>query len=161
MSADVRKLALTAHIATSVGWLGAVGAFLSIAIVALSSDDPATVRGAYLVLEPAAWFVLLPLALASLATGLVQSLVSPWGLVRHYWVLFKLFINVFATVLLVLYLGTLDELAALAAREAHIARVDAVSVALHSAAALALLIVATVLAVYKPRGVTPFGRTRG
>ena len=161
MSAGVRKLALTAHVTASVGWLGAVAAFLAIAAVALTSDDPATVRGAYLVLEPAAWFVLLPLAVASLVTGLVQSLVSPYGLVRHYWVLFKLFINVFATVLLVLYLGTLAELAELAAADAPIARLDTVSVALHSAAALVLLGVATVLAVYKPRGVTPFGRARG
>jgi hypothetical protein len=43
------------------------------------------VRGAYLVMEPTVWFVLVSLALASLLTGLVQSLGTTWGLFRHYW----------------------------------------------------------------------------
>ena len=50
-------------------------------------------RATYLVMEPAAWVVLVPLAFASLLTGLVQSLSTTWGLARHYWVLFKLLIN--------------------------------------------------------------------
>src|SRR5829696_3094775 len=97
---SLRKLALTAHVAASVGWLGAVAAFLALAIVGLSSDDPQTVRGAYLVMEPAAKMILVPLAVASLATGLVQGLLTPWGMVRHYWVVFKLVITVFATAVL-------------------------------------------------------------
>ncbi len=79
----LRKAALTAHVACSVGWLGAVVVFLGLAVVGLTSHDPQTVRGAYLVMEPAAWFVLLPLAFASLVTGLVQSLGTTWGLFRH------------------------------------------------------------------------------
>jgi hypothetical protein len=74
MSPRLRKVALTAHITSSVGWLGAVVAFLGLAVVGLTSQDAQTVRGAYLVMEPAAWFVLVPLAFASLLTGLVQSL---------------------------------------------------------------------------------------
>lgn len=55
-------------------------------------------RGVYLLMEPLAWLVLVPLAFASLLTGLVQSLGSAgaWVLVRHYWVLFKLLITVVA-----------------------------------------------------------------
>ena len=68
MRPGVRKLALTVHIATTVGWLGAVVAFLGLAIVGLTSGDAQTVRGAYLVMEPITWFVLVPLALASLLT---------------------------------------------------------------------------------------------
>jgi hypothetical protein len=47
-----------AHVASSVGWLGAVVVFLAVAVIGLTSQDPQTVRGAYLVMEPAAWFVL-------------------------------------------------------------------------------------------------------
>lgn len=156
----VRKLALTAHVATSVGWLGAVGAFLALAAVGLTSDDVETVRGAYLVMHPAAWFVLVPLAFASLLTGVVQGLGTPWGLFRHYWVVFKLLINVFATVVLLMYMQTLDHLRAVAAASVDVDEVRSASPALHAAAALLLLSVATALAVYKPRGVTPYGRRK-
>ena len=164
MRPAVRKFALTAHIASSVGWLGAVAVFLALAGVASTSGDPRTVRAVYLVLEPAAWLVLVPLAFASLLTGLVQSLGTHWGLFRHYWVLFKLLINVFATAVLLGYTQTLDRLAAAAAEQTASGLdqevLQAWSVALHAAAALLLLLVATILAVYKPRGLTPYGRRK-
>ena len=85
MPPSLRKLALTLHVTASVGWIGAVAAFLALAVVGLTSSDAPTVRGAYLVMEPAARLILLPLAYASLVTGLVQSLGTSWGLFRHYW----------------------------------------------------------------------------
>jgi hypothetical protein len=161
LSPGVRKLALTAHVASSVGWLGAVVVFLALAVVGLTSQDAQTVRGAYRVMEPAASFVLIPLALASFLTGLVNSLGSTWGLFRHYWVLFKLLINVFATIVLLMYMQTLGHLADVAAdRRADLSVVRSASPLLHAGAALLLLLTATVLAVYKPRGVTPYGRRR-
>jgi hypothetical protein len=75
----LRKLALTAHVTSSVGWLGACVVFLALAVVGLTSQDAQTVRGAYLVMEPTAWLVLVPLAFASLLTGIVQSLGTTWG----------------------------------------------------------------------------------
>ena len=45
-------------------------------------------------------FVIVPLAIASLLTGVVQALATPWGLFRHYWVVIKLFLTVFATLVL-------------------------------------------------------------
>jgi hypothetical protein len=159
MTPRVRKLALTAHVASSVGWLGAVAAFLALAVVGLTSQDAQTVRGAYLVMEPAAWIVLVPLAFASLLTGLVQSLGTPWGLFRHYWVLAKLLLNVLAAVVLLLYMQTFGALARVAADpSADLGAVRNVSPLLHAALAFLLLLTATTLAVYKPRGMTPFGR---
>ncbi len=61
-------------------------------------------RAAYLVMELIGWFVLVPLSLASLLTGLVQALGTKWGLFRHYWVLFKLLITVLATIVLLMYM---------------------------------------------------------
>lgn len=161
MRPGVRKLALTVHIATTVGWLGAVVAFLGLAIVGLTSGDAQTVRGAYLVMEPITWFVLVPLALASLLTGLVSALGTPWGVFRHYWVLFKLVLNVLATVLLLVYTQSVGYFADVAADPT--ADLDVVrnpSPALHAILALALLVVALVLAVYKPRGMTSYGQRR-
>jgi hypothetical protein len=164
MAPGLRKFALTAHVTSSVGWLGAVAGFLALAVVGLASQDAQTVRAAYLVMEPIGWFVLVPLAFTSLLTGLVQALGTTWGLFRHYWVLFKLLINVLATVVLLLYMQTLDYFAGVAAETAlssgDLSGLRSPSPVLHAGAALLLLLVATTLAVYKPRGMTPYGRRR-
>jgi hypothetical protein len=157
----LRKLALTAHVTASVGWIGAVIVFLGLAVIGLTSEDPETVRGAYLVMEPAAWFVLVPLAFASLLTGLLQSLVTAWGLLRHYWVVFKLMINLVTTIVLLLYMQTFELMADVAADpSADLAVVRNASPLLHAGAALVLLLVATTLAVYKPPGRTPSWRRK-
>lgn len=159
MPPRLRKLALIVHVTSSVGWLGAVLAFLALSVIGLTSQDPATVRGVYLVMEPAAWYALVPLAFAALLTGIVQSLGTPWGLFRHYWVLFKLLINVVATVVLLIYMGTFRSMAHMAADpDAELSSVRNFSPVLHSVLALVVLLLAMVLAVYKPRGVTPFGQ---
>ena len=163
MPPRLRKLALTAHVACSVGWLGAVAASLGLGVVGLASQDPPTVRGAYLVLEPIGWVVLVPLAFASLLTGLVQSLGTHWGLFRHYWVLFKLLINVSASIVLLLYMQTLGYLADAAAATSSSGDLIALrnpSPVLHAGLALLLLLVATTLAVYKPRGMTRYGQRK-
>ncbi|MBC7286430.1 MAG: DUF2269 domain-containing protein, partial [Hoeflea sp.] len=102
--------------------------------------------------------VLIPLSVASLLTGIVQSLGTPWGLVRHYWVLFKLVLNVVATVILLLYTRTVDHYAGIAARpETTLDELRAPTFVIHAAAAALFLVCAMVLAIYKPRGLTPFG----
>jgi hypothetical protein len=157
----LRKLALTAHVASSVGWLGAVAAFLALGLVGLTSENDETVRAAYLVMEPAAWLVLVPLAVASLLTGLVQAVTTTWGLFRHYWVLFKLLINVVATGVLLVYMQTFRVMADVAREPtADLETVRNGSPVLHAALALLLLIVATTLAVYKPHGMTPYGQRK-
>lgn len=157
------KLSLTAHITASVGWLGAVAGFLALAVVALTSPDAQIVRAVYVTMEPTGWYVLVPLSFTSLVTGLVQSLGTKWGLFRHYWVLFKLLVNVVSTVVLLSYMPTLGNVAGLAA-DTTTSNADlralGFSPLLHSGAALLLLLVATVLSVYKPRGLTPYGQRR-
>jgi hypothetical protein len=160
MAPGLRKFALTVHVSASVGWLGAVVAFLALAVAALTSQDAETVRAAYLTMELIGWYALVPLALASLLTGLVQALGTTWGLFRHYWVVFKLLINLFATIVLLLYTQTLDHFADLAAETDDLGVLRGPSPVLHAAAALLLLLVATTLAVYKPRGMTPYGQRK-
>jgi len=164
MTPGFRKVALTAHVASSVGWLGAVACFLGLAVAGLTSQDAQVVRGAYIVMEPTGWFVLVPLAFASLLTGLVQALGTKWGVFQHYWVLAKLLINVVATIVLLAYMQTLRSLGGVAAEATSssddLGALRSPSPALHAGAALLLLIVATVLAVYKPRGMTRYGRRR-
>jgi hypothetical protein len=161
MTPRLRRLALTAHVACSVGWLGAIAVFLALAVIGLAGPQPQTARGVYLVMEPAAWSVLVPLAFASLLTGLVQSLGTSWGLARHYWVLAKLLINVVTTVVLLLYLPTFAAMAAVAADPGvDLAAVRNPSPVIHAGAAMVLLLLAAALSVYKPRGMTRYGWRR-
>ncbi len=154
----MRKLALMAHVATSVGWLGAVIVFLVIALVGLVNAGFVAVRGVYLVMERAALLALLPLAGSALLTGLVSALGTPWGLFRHYWVIIKLAITAFATAILVAYMQTFRTMAADASNPAvDLAALRNPSPVVHASLALVLLLVACVLAVYKPRAMTRYG----
>ena len=51
MTPGLRKFALTTHVTSSVGWLGAVGAFLALAIAGVGSEDAQIVRAAYLAMH--------------------------------------------------------------------------------------------------------------
>lgn len=160
MKPGLRKFVLTSHVAASVGWLGAVAASLALGIGAVSTEDAESVRAIYLTLELVAWSTLVPLSLASLVTGVVQSLGTVWGLFRHYWVLAKLVINLFASLVLLMYTQTLGQFAELARPASGLDLLRSPSVAIHSAGALALLLAATVLSVYKPRGMTRYGQRK-
>jgi len=107
MAPRLRKVALTAHISSSVGWLGAIAGFLALAITGLTHRDAQIVHAAYLGMDWIGWFVLVPLSIASLLTGLVLSLGTAWGLFRHYWVLATLLINVLATIVLLMFMQNL------------------------------------------------------
>lgn len=85
MTSNLRKFALTGHVSSSVGFLGAVVGFLALAVAGLTHQNTQIARAAYLTMELVGWFVILPLCLASLLTGLVQSLGTAWGLFQHYW----------------------------------------------------------------------------
>ena len=115
MTAGVRKLALTAHLTTSVGWLGAVGAFLALAVAGSTSADTQIVRAAYLAMGLLYSYVVLPLAFGSLLTGLFLSLGTPWGLLRHYWVVIKLLLTTVSVIILLVQSKSIHSLAALAA----------------------------------------------
>jgi hypothetical protein len=160
MSAGVRKLALAIHLTVSVGWIGAVVAYLALGVTAATSDDADTIRGAWLAMEAMGWFAIVPLALAALVTGLVMSLGTRWGLVRHYWVLISFGLTLFATVVLVLHMPSVT-VAADIARTADLAGLQALGGDLaHPGIGLVVLLVVQVLNVYKPRGMTRYGQRR-
>ena len=160
MTPHIRKLALTVHITASVGWLGALGVFFAHALAMLVSEDQQVARASSLAMGLTAWLVILPLSMATVVTGLVQALGTAWGLVRHYWVLFKLVLTAIATGVLLLKMGPITLLAE-AASTAAFARGDLLglrqSLAFHAAGGLVVLLAALVLAVYKPAGLTVYG----
>ena len=161
MPPRLRKLALTAHVIASVGWLGAVACFLVLAVAVLTSQDAQTVRAIYVAAEPITWFAIVPLSLASLLTGLIESLGTIWGLFRHYWVIFKLLLNLIASGVLLMYTQTVGLYADIAADPgADLGALQPASFLLHTGGALVILLGATALAVYKPRGMTRYGQRK-
>lgn len=161
MTPRLRKLALTAHVTLSVGWLGAVAGFLALAVAGLTSHDAQTVRAAYLAMELITWYAIVPLSLASLFTGLVSSLGTRWGLFRHYWVLVKFLLTVFATIVLLVQTKRIGHMAGAAAEtilSSGDLRGPRISLVVHAAGGLVVLLAATALGVYKPRGMTRYGR---
>src|SRR5712691_6194566 len=167
MTHRLRKFVLTSHVTCSVGWLGAVASFLALSIAGLTSQDAEVVRGAYLAMNLIGLFIIVPMNLAALATGLVQALGGQWGLLRHYWVLVKFLLAIFATIALLLHQFTaVAEAARLVSgaaggtlRSAEFGRVGIQLVA-DSGLALLVLLTTTTLAVFKPWGMTRYGRRK-
>lgn len=110
-------------------------------------------------LQAVAWSLLVPLALASLTSGTVLALGTVWGLLQHYWVIFKLVLTLIATLVLMLYTQTISTMAAMAADPAMSA-MEFPSALLHTGGGLVVLLLATVLAVYKPKGMTRHGQRK-
>jgi hypothetical protein len=157
MSPGLRKFALTAHLTCSLGWTGAVMAYLALGIAAVTSPDAQTMRAAWIAMEVTGWYVIVPLALAALLTGLVMALGTRWGLFRHYWVLFSLVLTIFATVVLLLHMPDVSVLADVA-RGADGASLDRLGGDLfHPGLGLVVLLVIQAMNMYKPRGMTPYG----
>ena len=165
METSLRKFALLAHVTSSVGWLGSIVTFLALSLVGAFSRDADTVRSAYLAMNAIGVLVIIPFCIASLVSGIVQSLVSPWGLFRHYWVLSKLMLNLVATGLLVVHQYSAVAAAAkraLAGPAGVLPNVGGLStqLAFESGLAVLALAAATALSIYKPTGVTAYGQRR-
>jgi hypothetical protein len=160
MTPGIRKLALTAHLVASVGWIGAVVAYLALGVAAVAGRDAQTARAAWIAMEVVGWWAIVPLALAALLTGLVMALGTPWGLFRHYWVVITLALTILATVVLLLHMPTVSALADVA-RAADGAALAGLGGDLpHAAGGLLVLLVIAGLNVYKPKGLTPYGWRR-
>lgn len=155
----LRKFALAGHIAFSVGWIGAVAGYIALDVTAATSQDIRTLHACYLAMGLIAQYVIVPLALAALLTGLVMSLGTRWGLFRNYWVLISLLLTVAATVVLLVETQTIGYFADVAADPT--ASGDDLralgSTLVHSVGGTVVLLVILVLNVYKPRGMTRYG----
>jgi hypothetical protein len=119
--------------------------------------DAARVRAAWTALQVTGSWAIVPLALAALLTGLVMSLGTQWGLLRHYWVLISLVLTILSTVVLVLHMPTVNAMAGMA-RQANGAELRGLGGDLfHPSVGLLVLLAIAVLNVYKPEGVTTYG----
>lgn len=153
LSRPVRRWTLVLHVVVSVGWLGVDLTVLTLGATALVTGDDAMRHAAYVAMDLVGGTLLVPIALLALTTGLLLSLGTRWGLVRHWWVLVKFGITTVAATLTIFLLRPgLDEAARTGLDELVQERVNLV---IAPTVALTLYTTATVLSVLKP-----WGRTR-
>ena len=160
MPAGLRKVALAAHITFSVGLLGSIAAFLALAIAGLCTQHVPIIRSSYLAMDLITRYVLVPFAFASLITGVIQSFGTPWGLLRHYWVVSKLAITILATAVMLAKLDLIRAAAELASKPllpSSDLQAAGLQLLVHAGLGLVVLLVPVLLSVYKPKGMTPFG----
>jgi hypothetical protein len=138
--------------------MGAVAAFLALAITGVATDHALLATGAYLAMRVVTWNVIVPLAFTCLIIGIVQSLGTPWGLFRYYWIIIKLALTTVAVAVLLLQIPSIEALSD-AAVVGGLASYGGTrfSMVLHGTGGLLVLIVANVLSVFKPRGMTRYG----
>src|SRR5918998_147709 len=94
MPRNLRKLVLTVHVIVSVGWIGIEAGLLALGLTGLYTRDPEALRVAYVAASIFGGIFLVPVSMGALVTGVLLSVGTPWGLVRHYWVLIKIVFTV-------------------------------------------------------------------
>lgn len=154
-----RKILLVTHISTSVGLMGAVAGFLLLAVTGLINPDPQLARSVYPAMYLITRLLILPLVLASLGVGVVQSLITPWGLFRHWWIVAKLGMNLIILAVLLVQMPGIRHVAAVAVSSAPFDGLFGVraSFVVHATGGLLVLLIPLALSVFKPCGLTRYG----
>jgi hypothetical protein len=160
---DTRRLVRLAHQSAALGWLGVDVVLGVLAVTGFTSDDPATVAACYIALHTFAVPLLLIFGLTTLVSGLVLSIGGGYGLMRYWWVVVKLVINLILSSLVLIALRPIVNTAAIEAARIdptladRLGRIptDLLFPAFVSGVAI---ITASVLGTLKPWGRTPFGR---
>lgn len=161
MTPQFRKLAVTLHITFSVGWLGAVVPYLTLAIAGLTNHDSQIVRAAYISMELIGWFVIVPLSIVALSTGFFLSLRTRLGLFRHWWIVAKFLLTTGAAIILFQHMQSVSRMSRIAAETTLTAAdfsAERIQLVVHAAGGLLVLIAATALSVFRPWGMTSYGR---
>lgn len=80
-----RQLILLLHLFINASWLGALAVMVVLGMIKYASSASALDRAVFEVHE---WLVI-PCSLAVFGTSLAFALGTPWGLLRHWWLLLK------------------------------------------------------------------------
>lgn len=122
------------------------------------------VRAAYPAMELIGWFVIVPCCVAALLTGLVQALGTEWGLFRYYWIVAKFLLTIGATIILLLHMPAVSRMSGVAAEatssSADLGALRHPTFVVHAGGGLLVLLGITAISVYKPWGMTRYGRRK-
>jgi hypothetical protein len=155
LGAGTRKCFLLVHIASAGAWLGIDVVMAVLIFTALFTDDGRTKALCFQALELVAVWPLLTTGAVCLITGAILGLGSKYGLVRYWWVVVKLVLNLLLTGLVLIALA--PEVSQAAARGRQFAAGEPAALAVGDLifppiVSPTALLVAMVLAVFKPWG---------
>ncbi|MGY6651302.1 hypothetical protein ACXIZN_03965 [Amycolatopsis sp. TRM77291] len=157
-----RKLVLVVHVVSSLGWLGITMVNTVLTFTSVFTGDPRRQHAAILMMDQVGGYLLLPVSMTALVSGIVLSLGTKWGLIRYKWVAIKLVLTLIAAGLtLFSLLPGIRELAAAAESTLDGVFVEAgrrVDGFYPIIVSTTMYVTMTVLSVYKPGGKTPYGR---
>lgn len=146
-----RRSILVAHVAVSVGWLGLTVGLLALGLTAFLTRDAATAEAATRAMKVFSDWLVVPVSLLSLVSGLALALGTSWGLARHRWVWTKFWLTLITAGLSVFALRPgIDEAAARGAAD--------IDLVIAPSVATATYLFVTAISVLKPWGPTRRGR---
>jgi len=161
LSPGMRKLLLAVHISFSGILLGCTVAFVVMDIAVLTSDDPQVLAACYRIMRLLAHTSLRASTIGSIASGIVLSVLTSWGLLKFRWVVAKEALSLLTVVPALFGIYTLSirglervtTEGAGAVSEA-VYRADSLMLAAGIALQLVSVVALYVLSVYKPWGPT-------
>jgi hypothetical protein len=155
-----RQLLVFAHVALSLGWMGAGAANVVLAMTAGYTATPEVRRVCYHMIERIDAYLVIPGAFGALVSGLVLSAVTPWGLTRYWWVLVKLVLTVAVIVYSTFGVGAWVEQSILATTAADVESPVAGPLAYGALLNIVAFLLMTWVSVAKPWGTTPWAADR-
>ncbi|MFI1303639.1 DUF2269 domain-containing protein [Streptomyces sioyaensis] len=155
LSRPARRAVLVLHVAVSVSWLGLTLGLLALGLTGYTTGSPDMATAAYRAMKVFGDWLILPIALMSLVSGLMLSLGTPWGLARHRWVVIKFWLTLLTLLLSVFALRPgINHLAAAAAAGTP---APGIHLVIAPAVATATYFFLTAISVLKPWGPTKRG----
>jgi hypothetical protein len=105
LSARARKVTLVAHIAAGGGWLGMEIVLGVLVVTALSSGSDRDTAAISIAIAAFANWPLVVVGAITFATGMLLAIGSKFGLVRYWWVLAKIVVNLMLVTLVIVLLS--------------------------------------------------------
>lgn len=147
------------HVVVSLGWMGAGAANVVLAVTAATTVSAEVRRVCYHMIERIDAVLVIPGAFGALVSGVVLSLITPWGLTRYWWVLLKLVLTVAVIVYSTLAVGVwVEESIEATAVSSSPSPVD-LPLAWGAGVNIVSFLLMTWASIAKPWGRTPWART--
>jgi hypothetical protein len=152
-----RRALLVVHVAASASWLGLTLGLLTLALTAATTQSLPMIEAACRSMKVFTDWLVIPVGLLTLLSGLVLSLGSKWGLARHRWVYTKFWLTLITLTASVCALrpGVNDAADTVASGTPL---VDPLDLVMGPAVSLTAYVFMTVISILKPWGLTRRGR---
>ena len=159
-----RKCVIVLHAVCGIGWMGVDIALFLLLLNARTTTKVIEVISGYQAVSLIVPIAVPPLCLGVLCTGLLLGWGTPWGLLRYWWVFIKLLLSLAMTVLVFVALlpavhslpAITDSLTADAVRKQL--GPAGIQLMFPPVVSFALLAIAAILSIFKPRALTPWAK---